>query len=76
MLLQDGASLGKQKILDVHRAKWHSYRAMNLYYRTHVQALVDEGIAYWNKAYNESDKDELGIPKQPIAFWIPGEEWR
>ena len=44
----DGARMGNQVLLDVHRAKWHSYEAMLPYFRTHVQALVDEGIAYYN----------------------------
>ena len=43
-----GARTGNQVLLDVHRAKWHSFEAMLPYYKTHVQALVDEGICYYN----------------------------
>ena len=28
------------------------------------------------RRYNENDKDEDGYPKEPIAFWVEGEEWR
>ena len=41
---EDGASTGNQNILDFHRAKWHSFEAMEPYYHTHVQSLIDEGI--------------------------------
>ena len=58
------------------RAKWHSFEAMEPYFRTHVQALVDEGIAFYNENYDEEDKDEAGVPKEPIAFWFPEERWR
>lgn len=44
-----GARTGNQVLLDVHRAKWHSFEAMQPYFRTHVQALVDEGICYYNE---------------------------
>jgi len=72
----DGASTGNQNILDIHRAKWHSFEAMEPYFYTHVRALVDEGICTYNKLYDENDKDDKGVPKQPIAFWIEGERWR
>lgn len=49
---------------------------MQPYFLTHVEALIDEGIAEINEEYDEMDKDENGIPKQPIAFWKKGEEWR
>ena len=71
-----GARVANQVLLDVHRAKWHSYQAMQPYFHTHVQALVDEGIAYYNKDYDEDKKDKDGFPVEPIAFWIEGEEWR
>ena len=90
----------KQKILDVPRAKWNTYQAMEGYFHTHVQTLVDEGIAYYNDAcafktdrtarsaltppsplhrmrrYDANDRDDAGVPRQPIALWVKGEEWR
>lgn len=74
--LQEGAATGSQVILDVHRARWHSFEAMEPYFRTHVQALVDEGIAFYNENYDEDDVDEEGVPKEPIAYWFPEEKWR
>ena len=44
----DGATTGNQCILDIHRAKWHSFEAMEPYFQTHVQALIDEGICTRN----------------------------
>lgn len=73
---QEGVTTGRQVILDVHRAKWHSFEAMEPYFRTHVQALVDEGIAFYNENYDEEDVDDNGVPKEPIAFWFPDERWR
>jgi len=49
-----GARCGNQVLLDSHRAKWHSYEAMNPYFMTHVQALVDEGICYFNPRWNST----------------------
>ena len=71
-----GARIGNQVLLDVHRAKWHSFEAMQPYFRTHVQALVDEGICYYNEEYDEEKTDANGHPLEPIAFWVEGEEWR
>ena len=44
----DGASTGKQRLLDFPRAKWQTFAAMEPYYRTHVQALIDNGICKKN----------------------------
>ena len=45
----EGARCGrKQKILDVPRAKWNTYEAMEGYFHSYVQTLVEEGIAYYN----------------------------
>ena len=46
-LIKDGEYVAYQVLLDVHRAKWHSFEAMLPYFKTHVQALVDEGICYF-----------------------------
>lgn len=74
----NGARIGNQVLLDLNRAKWHSYEAMEPYFLTHVQALVDEGICYYNKNYhhNKTKLGEDGIPVEPIAYWVKGEEWR
>ena len=45
---EEGASTGRQYLLDVPRARWYRYDAMRDYFNTFVQALVDEGIAKWN----------------------------
>ena len=71
-----GARVGNQTLLDIHRAKWHSFGAMAPYYYTHVQALVDEKICYYNQEYDETVLGDDGHPLQPIAFWVKGEEWR
>ena len=49
---------------------------MEPYFLTHVQALVDEGICYYNKKYDNTVLGEDGVPLEPIAFWVEGEEWR
>ena len=72
----EGARTGNQVILDVARARWQNYAAMRPYYMCHVDALICEGIAKRNPAYIESDQDELGHPREPIAFWIEEEMWR
>jgi hypothetical protein len=46
-----GAATGKQKILDVPRAKWKSYDAMRPYFVTYVSTLVENGIAIYNSEY-------------------------
>tara|TARA_B110001450_G_scaffold256608_2_gene287735 strand:+ start:712 stop:2802 length:2091 start_codon:yes stop_codon:yes gene_type:complete len=71
-----GARIGNQVLLDINRAKWHSYQAMEPYFLTHVQALVDEGICYYNQKYDNRALGEDGVPLEPIAFWVEGEEWR
>ena len=71
-----GARIGNQVLLDIHRAKWHSFEAMEPYFLTHVQALVDEGICYYNEKYDNTKLGEDGVPLEPIAFWVKGEEWR
>ena len=71
-----GARCGNQVLLDVHRVMWHSFEAMQPYFRTQVQALVDEGICYYNELYDETKTDEHGHPLEPIAYWVEGEEWR
>jgi hypothetical protein len=58
------------------RAKWRSFEMMKHYFYTYVRCLERCGIVRWNDDYNEDDKDERGVPKQPIAFWRVGEEWR
>mmetsp|Transcript_31731 Transcript_31731/g.63367 ORF Transcript_31731/g.63367 Transcript_31731/m.63367 type:complete len:590 (-) Transcript_31731:1569-3338(-) len=72
----DGAGTGRQRILDVHRAKWRSFKSMKPYYICHVQALVEHGICEWNKNYCEQDVDVDGVPREPIAFWVASERWR
>jgi hypothetical protein len=44
----NGARMGNQVLLDIHRARWHSFEAMKPYFMTHVQALVDEKICIYN----------------------------
>ena len=44
----NGAHMSNQALIDARRAKWHSFEAMMPYFMTHVQALVDEGIAVYN----------------------------
>jgi hypothetical protein len=72
----EGARTGNQVILDVARARWQNYAAMRPYYMCHVDALICEGIAKRNPTYIESDLDESGQPREPIAFWIETEMWR
>jgi hypothetical protein len=75
---EEGACTGNQHILDMNRAKWHSFEAMQPYFRMQVETYVEEGICYYNENddYDEDDKDSDGIPKQPVAFWIESERWR
>ena len=37
------------------------------------QKMVDEGICTYNPAYDETDTDDNGHPKEPIAFWVEGQ---
>jgi hypothetical protein len=74
-----GVSTANQKLLDGHRARWQTYDNMQPYYTTHVRTLATLGIAKYNldfQAEEPEDFDEEGIPKEPIAFWCKGEEWR
>ena len=57
-----GARIGNQVLLDIHRAKWHSFEAMEPYFLTHVQALVEEGICYYNEKYDNTKLGEDGVP--------------
>ena len=72
----DGSGTGNQRVLDAVRAKWGTFDSMKPHYDTLCATLVDEGIAEWNDAYDERDKDETGMPRQPRVLLIKGQEWR
>ena len=63
---QDNVKTGKQRLLDMKRAKWQSFENMQPYYRTHVEALLDEGIIQMNDKYSRAHTYALYPPPPPM----------
>jgi hypothetical protein len=73
---EHGSSTGNQRKLDATRAKWGTHANMMPHYDTLIACLLAEGIAVRNEKYDEDDKDEAGVPKEPQVLLVKGQEWR
>ena len=67
---------GNQRLLDSSRAKWGTAANMRPHYDNILRETIGNGIARPNERHDPNDKDANGVPKEPEAFYIPGEEYR
>ena len=49
---------------------------MRPHYDNILRETIANGIARANPGHDPNDKDSNGMPKEPEAFYIPGEEYR
>ena len=68
--------LGNQRLLDSARAKWGTAANMRPHYDNIIRETTGNNIARANPRHDQNDKDANGMPKEPEAFYIPGEEYR
>ena len=67
---------GNQRLQDAQRAKWGTAKNMRTHYDNYERALLEIGAAVPNPMYDEEDKDEDGVPKQPKMTFFPGKKDR
>ena len=67
---------GNQRLLDSSRAKWGTAANMRPHYDNIIRELIGNGIARRNPLHDPNDKDADGMPKEPEAVYVPGEEYR
>ena len=69
---------GNQKIIDAARAKWGTAANMRPHYDNLIRAVTEcpTPICKLNPRFDPKDLDADGVPNEPEALYVPGEEWR
>ena len=65
----DDTNTGSQRPQDVRRAKWGTAANMKVHYDNLFAALLKARIAFENPRYDEDDKNEDGVPKEPKLLY-------